>query len=66
MLGVYHKRLLPNYAVFDEQRYFTAGQEPLKLFVVGGVRVGVSDLRGRVEPQTAPSRRGRPAGLSWW
>ena len=42
VLGVYHKRLLPNYAVFDEQRYFTAGQEPLELYVVGGVRVGVS------------------------
>ena len=42
VLGVYHKRLLPNYAVFDEQRYFTAGQEPPELFVVGGVRVGVS------------------------
>ncbi len=23
--GVYRKRLLPNYAVFDEQRYFAAG-----------------------------------------
>src|SRR5207237_1151828 len=23
--GVYHKRLLPNYSVFDEQRYFTPG-----------------------------------------
>jgi NAD+ synthase (glutamine-hydrolysing) len=42
VLGVYHKRLLPNYAVFDEQRYFTPGVEPLELFVIGGVRVGVS------------------------
>jgi NAD+ synthase (glutamine-hydrolysing) len=40
--GVYRKRLLPNYAVFDEQRYFTPGYEPLELFVIGGVRVGVS------------------------
>src|SRR5206468_3062997 len=30
--GVYHKRLLPNYAVFDEQRYFAAGVSPMTLF----------------------------------
>jgi NAD+ synthase (glutamine-hydrolysing) len=40
--GVYRKRLLPNYAVFDEQRYFTPGSEPPELYVIGGVRVGVS------------------------
>ena len=40
--GVYHKRLLPNYAVFDEQRYFAPGLDDPKLFVIGGVRVGVS------------------------
>lgn len=40
--GVYRKRLLPNYAVFDEQRYFTAGSEPLQLYLIGGVRVGIS------------------------
>ena len=42
IVGVYRKRLLPNYAVFDEQRYFTPGYEPLELYVVGGVRVGLS------------------------
>jgi len=40
--GVYAKRLLPNYSVFDERRYFVPGTEPLTLFVVGGVRVGVT------------------------
>lgn len=40
--GVYHKRNLPNYAVFDEQRYFSPGWEPSGLWSVGGVRVGVS------------------------
>ena len=40
--GVYRKRLLPNYAVFDEQRYFTPGSEPLQLYLIGGVRVGLS------------------------
>ncbi|HEX4978518.1 MAG TPA: NAD+ synthase [Acidimicrobiales bacterium] len=40
--GVYRKRLLPNYAVFDEARYFTPGNEPLKVYEVAGVRMGVS------------------------
>ena len=40
--GVYRKRLLPNYSVFDEARYFAPGTGPATLFVVGGVRVGVS------------------------
>src|SRR5947199_6494723 len=40
--GVYHKRLLPNYSVFDEQRYFRPGTDQLQLYLVGGVRVGVS------------------------
>ncbi|MEA2685771.1 MAG: hypothetical protein QOE93_966 [Actinomycetota bacterium] len=39
--GIYRKRLLPNYGVFDEQRYFAAGHDPGELFVIGGVRVGV-------------------------
>jgi NAD+ synthase (glutamine-hydrolysing) len=40
--GIYHKRELPNYAVFDEARYFARGHEPAQLWSVGGVRVGVS------------------------
>src|SRR5262245_61201088 len=40
--GVYRKNLLPNYAVFDEQRYFTPGEDPGALFVINGVKVGVS------------------------
>ncbi len=44
IVGRYHKRLLPNNSVFDEQRYFTPGFEsdPLELYVIGGVKVGVS------------------------
>ena len=42
VVGTYRKRLLPNYAVFDEARYFTPGSDPYELFVIGGVRVGVS------------------------
>ncbi len=42
--GTYRKRLLPNYAVFDEARYFTPGDERdrLELYLVGGVKVGIS------------------------
>jgi NAD+ synthase (glutamine-hydrolysing) len=40
--GRYHKRVLPNYGVFDEQRYFTAGPPLSSLFLIGGVRCGVS------------------------
>ena len=40
--GVYRKRLLPNYSVFDEQRYFAARTTPPDLYDIAGVRVGVS------------------------
>jgi NAD+ synthase (glutamine-hydrolysing) len=42
VVGTYHKRLLPNYAVFDELRYFTPGTEPLQLYEIAGVRMGVT------------------------
>src|SRR5262249_20616002 len=34
--------LLPNYSVFDEQRYFTPSHDEARVFDVSGVRVGVS------------------------
>jgi NAD+ synthase (glutamine-hydrolysing) len=40
--ATYHKRLLPNYAVFDEQRYFSPGTDPVTLVRIAGVNVGVS------------------------
>lgn len=42
VLGIYRKRHLPNYSVFDEQRYFRPGTEGLSLFLVAGVKVGIS------------------------
>jgi NAD+ synthase (glutamine-hydrolysing) len=41
-MGVYRKQLLPNYAVFDEQRYFVPGEDPGPLYAVAGVKVGVT------------------------
>jgi NAD+ synthase (glutamine-hydrolysing) len=40
--GVYRKRFLPNYGVFDEQRWFVPGEEPAALFGIAGAWVGVS------------------------
>ncbi len=39
--GVYHKVFLPNYGVFDEERYFTVGHT-CPIFEQGGVRIGVT------------------------
>src|ERR1700716_1318183 len=39
--GIYHKVYLPNYGVFDEERYFQRGRRS-PVFVLGGVRIGVS------------------------
>ena len=40
--GVYRKHFLPNYGVFDEQRWFVPGDEPPTLYSVAGAKVGVS------------------------
>ena len=39
--GIYHKRLLPNYGVFDEDRYFRPG-DAAPVFVLGDVIFGVN------------------------
>lgn len=38
--AVYHKMHLPNYGVFDEERYFRAGKTPLN-FVLNGITFGL-------------------------
>ena len=47
--GVYRKHLLPNYAVFDEQRYFLPSSTDGPLFTVAGAAGRAHGLRGRVE-----------------
>ena len=39
--SVHHKVYLPNYGVFDENRYFQAGDSPL-VFALQGHRVGIN------------------------
>ncbi len=41
LIATYHKHYLPNYGVFDENRYFQAGRKA-PLFLINGVHVGVN------------------------
>jgi len=41
IVGIYHKQFLPNYGVFDENRYFQKGDE-LLLLSIDNYKVGVS------------------------
>ncbi len=59
VLTRYRKHLLPNYSVFDEKRYFTAGKEA-SVFTLNGIRVGINiceDVWDRV-----PTSASRAAG----
>lgn len=42
VVGVYHKVLLPNYGVFDEDRYFAVGEDPDRVWQLEGLTAGVS------------------------
>ncbi|MBA3298505.1 MAG: NAD+ synthase [Thermoleophilaceae bacterium] len=58
--AVYRKMHLPNYGVFDEQRYFQAGAQPAT-FDLGGVRIGLTiceDIWEPGHPATAESLAG--------
>jgi len=53
--ATYRKRNLPNYTVFDEERYFEPGGEPV-VFELNGVRLGLNiceDLWGEQGPVEA-------------
>jgi NAD+ synthetase len=58
ILGTYHKHALPNYTVFDEERYFEPGDSPC-VFNVGETRFGVNiceDTWGSQGPLTVRPR----------
>ena len=61
VLGVYHKQLLPNYAVFDEARYFAAGHEDATLYNVAGVAVAITICED-IWVSDGPVARARAAG----
>ena len=54
--GIYHKSLLPNYAVFDEMRYFKAG-EGFPLFELDGIVFGVSVCEDIWYPAGPPEKQ---------
>jgi NAD+ synthase (glutamine-hydrolysing) len=59
-VGTYHKRYLPNYGVFDEDRYFMAGDEA-PVFAFGDEPVGINvceDIWYPVGPATLQSLAG--------
>ncbi len=59
LLGRYHKQCLPNYAIFDEKRYFSAGNQAL-VVDVNGCRCAVVICEDCWEP--GPMRQALQAG----
>ncbi|AVR88835.1 NAD+ synthase [Thauera aromatica] len=59
VLASYHKNLLPNYEVFDEERYFEAGAAAC-VFECKGVRFGINICADVWEP--GPARAAKAAG----
>ncbi|MFQ5966636.1 MAG: NAD+ synthase [Acidimicrobiia bacterium] len=55
--GIYHKVLLPNYGVFDEDRYFVPGNEPGAVWSIGGVVVGISICEDIWVPKGPPAEQ---------
>jgi NAD+ synthase (glutamine-hydrolysing) len=56
LLAAYRKHLLPNYRVFDEERYFTAGRDPA-VFRLGGVAIGLTICEDVWRPEPIASAR---------
>ena len=54
----YRKMYLPNYGVFDEQRYFQSGAEARDRRAERRSRSGISDLRGHLGARPAGDDRG--------
>ena len=60
MTCVYRKKLLPNYSVFDEERYFTAGKQPC-VFRLGDTRFGLTICEDVWYPGPIAASRGAGA-----
>ncbi len=59
VVGTYRKRCLPNYGVFDEQRWFVASSETPTLFGVAGAWVGISICEDVWFPDGPVAQQGR-------
>ncbi len=62
ILATYYKQCLPNYSVFDEERYFSAGDKPL-LFTHNGTQFGVMICADGWEAE--PAMRAKQAGAEF-
>jgi len=60
IVGIYDKMQLPNYGVFDEERYFEKGQRP-RVFEIKGIRFGINiceDIWHREGPVSQQVKKG--------
>lgn len=60
LIGVYHKIYLPNYGVFDEDRYFQSGKD-CPVYIINGIGVGINiceDIWYEAGPATAQAYSG--------
>ena len=60
LAGVYHKIYLPNYGVFDENRYFQSGSE-CPVYTINGIGIGINiceDIWYEAGPATAQAYAG--------
>lgn len=62
VVATYHKQALPNYSVFDEERYFEAGNQPL-VFALDGTVFGVMICADGWEP--GPALKAKQAGAQF-
>ncbi len=62
LVKIYNKQLLPNYSVFDEKRYFTAGSEPC-IFDLKGIPTAITICEDVWFP--GPSKQATDAGAKF-
>lgn len=62
IFATYHKQILPNYSVFDEERYFESDNSPL-VFELEGIKFGIMICADGWEP--APAQQAKSAGAEF-
>ena len=62
-IGVAYKQCLPNYGVFDENRYFTAGDDTLVVELFPGIKGGVTVCEDIWSPQPVARAAAKQADI---
>ena len=57
IIGIYDKKYLPNYGVFDERRYFSAGLSE-SVFMVNGKKIGIGICEDLWQDELAEQQEG--------